>query len=94
MKYIFYRNIKTENVFIRIGGTDKFEDLTTKETLTEGQILDDEDFVRVDAFQHVRNPSCVYQRTGDTNIFQWSKSIRHESNIYLEIIYNQKFKPL
>lgn len=46
---------------------------------------------RIDAYQHVRNPLCIYRRIGDTNIFQWENYKRSEEGILAEL--DEKFTP-
>lgn len=46
----------------------------------------------IDAYQHVRNPNCIYRRVGDTNVFVWENYKRTEAGILYEIHINEKFK--
>lgn len=46
---------------------------------------------RIDAYQHVRNSSCIYRRVGDTDVFEWNGYKRKEAGLIADI--DHKFKP-
>lgn len=49
---------------------------------------------KINAYQHVRNKNCIYQRVGNTDIFVWNDCKRSEQNIKQEIVWNNKFIPI
>lgn len=46
---------------------------------------------RIDAYQHVRNPKCIYRRIGDTNVFAWEMYKRSEAGLIADMY--DKFMP-